>query len=228
MTCRWRSMRTAPALATAKRGYDPMPWPMQPEPCVQATGGIGVYFADGDKRNVSEPLAVTEENPATNNRAEITAIIRALEVIDATEPPSRPVVIKSDSVRACAAHERTPAHRTSPQVYTWFLIASQSYCINAITSWLKGWQRKGWRGADMQPVKVCSPWSRWIHARSVTFARIVICGSAWRNFSKRTASARSSGSTWPATRATTETKWRTSWRSAATRGDLRDVSLIRL
>lgn len=89
-----------------------------PEPRAQATGGIGVYFADGDKRNVSEPLAVTDENHATNNRAEITAIIRALEVIDATEPPSRPVVIKSDSVRACSFEGRhAPAARGTLQLH---------------------------------------------------------------------------------------------------------------
>ena len=58
-----------------------------------------MWFADDDPRNVSERLAVADDSPATNNRAEITAIIRALEVIDRTESPTRPVVIKSDSVR---------------------------------------------------------------------------------------------------------------------------------
>lgn len=42
-----------------------------------ATGGIGVFFGPGDPRNISEPLA---GDYPTNNRAEITAVLRALEV----------------------------------------------------------------------------------------------------------------------------------------------------
>ncbi|KAH6617626.1 ribonuclease H-like domain-containing protein [Chaetomium tenue] len=46
---------------------------------VGATAGVGVYFGDNDPRNVSERL---EGETQTNQRAELTAILRALEIID--------------------------------------------------------------------------------------------------------------------------------------------------
>jgi ribonuclease HI len=41
-----------------------------------ANGGIGVYFSENDSRNISEKL----NGKQTNNRAELTAIKRCLEV----------------------------------------------------------------------------------------------------------------------------------------------------
>lgn len=55
-----------------------------------ALGGVGVYFGPGDRRNVSEPLAGTRQ---TNQRAELTAVQRALEMA----PRDRRIVIVSDS-----------------------------------------------------------------------------------------------------------------------------------
>ena len=46
-----------------------------------AKGGIGIYFGPGDARNVSERL----DGRATNNVAEITAVIRAIRLLDATK-----------------------------------------------------------------------------------------------------------------------------------------------
>ena len=43
----------------------------------KAKAGIGIYFGPNDNRNLSEPL----EGVATNNRAELMALIRALEII---------------------------------------------------------------------------------------------------------------------------------------------------
>lgn len=55
-----------------------------------ALGGVGVYFGPGDRRNISEPLA---GNRQTNQRAELTAVLRALEVA----PKDRKITIVSDS-----------------------------------------------------------------------------------------------------------------------------------
>lgn len=55
-----------------------------------AWGGVGVYFGPADRRNISEPLQGTKQ---TNQRAELTAIVRALEVA----PKDRKIVIVSDS-----------------------------------------------------------------------------------------------------------------------------------
>lgn len=53
-------------------------------------GGVGVYFGPLDRRNISEPLTGTKQ---TNQRAELTAILRALEVA----PRDRKIIILSDS-----------------------------------------------------------------------------------------------------------------------------------
>lgn len=57
---------------------------------VGAVGGVGVYFGPGDGRNLSESLSGSRQ---TNQRAELTAIQRALELA----PRDRKIVIYSDS-----------------------------------------------------------------------------------------------------------------------------------
>jgi len=56
----------------------------------EAMAGVGVYFGPGDGRNVSEGLQGTKQ---TNQRAELTAVLRALEAC----PKDRRVVILTDS-----------------------------------------------------------------------------------------------------------------------------------
>ncbi|KAI0317521.1 ribonuclease H-like domain-containing protein, partial [Amylostereum chailletii] len=55
-----------------------------------AIAGIGVWWGRGDRRNISERCPGTQ----TNNRAELLAIIRALEVIPHS---TRPLTIHTDS-----------------------------------------------------------------------------------------------------------------------------------
>ncbi|KAL8791214.1 MAG: hypothetical protein Q9213_000171 [Squamulea squamosa] len=55
-----------------------------------AFAGIGVYFGPGDRRNLSETLPGPRQ---TNQRAELTAILRALEMV----PKNRDVSIITDS-----------------------------------------------------------------------------------------------------------------------------------
>lgn len=55
-----------------------------------AVAGVGVYFGPRNPNNISEPLPGTRQ---TNQRAELTAIQRALELA----PRNRPVTIFSDS-----------------------------------------------------------------------------------------------------------------------------------
>ncbi|KAI1953975.1 hypothetical protein LOZ57_000317 [Ophidiomyces ophidiicola] len=55
-----------------------------------AKAGVGVYFGPGDERNVSEPLKGSRQ---TNQRAELTAISRALDIA----PRHRDVTIFTDS-----------------------------------------------------------------------------------------------------------------------------------
>ncbi|KAL8867227.1 MAG: hypothetical protein Q9174_005800 [Haloplaca sp. 1 TL-2023] len=57
---------------------------------VGAFAGVGVYFGPADKRNISETLPGPRQ---TNQRAELTAILRALEIV----PKNRDVSIITDS-----------------------------------------------------------------------------------------------------------------------------------
>ncbi|OMJ17848.1 Ribonuclease H [Smittium culicis] len=88
-----------------------------------SSAGVGVYFDDNDHRNVSERL----DGLQTNNRAELTAIKRALETVRDTDSgnTARDVEIKSDS----------------------------QYAINATTKWHSKWSSNGWKTADGGEVK---------------------------------------------------------------------------
>ena len=87
-------------------------------------GGVGVVFPDHPERNVSEPLAFSPT--PTNNRAELTAILRAIEQADAIDPGrTRTLLIKSDS----------------------------KLCVSTCTSWLAAWKPNGWRKRDGTPAK---------------------------------------------------------------------------
>ncbi|KAF3941714.1 hypothetical protein ABW19_dt0205623 [Dactylella cylindrospora] len=55
-----------------------------------ARAGVGIWFGPGDKRNLSEPL---NDPKATNNRAELSAILRAIEIA----PIHREILIFTDS-----------------------------------------------------------------------------------------------------------------------------------
>jgi ribonuclease HI len=55
-----------------------------------ARAGVGVYFGPGDRNNVSEALTGTRQ---TNQRAELTAILRAIEIA----PRHRDITIYTDS-----------------------------------------------------------------------------------------------------------------------------------
>ncbi|OMJ07827.1 Ribonuclease H1 [Smittium culicis] len=81
--------------------------------------GIGVFFGDNDIRNVSERL----NGKQTNNRAELSAVIRALEM-----------VIKYDTDTKLAKVPRRVVINTDSQ-----------YVINCMTKWLFNWAANGWK-----------------------------------------------------------------------------------
>ncbi|KAK0733031.1 ribonuclease H-like domain-containing protein [Lasiosphaeria miniovina] len=55
-----------------------------------AAAGVGVFFGTGDPRNISERLV---GDPQTNQRAELTALLRTLEVV----PENQSIEIRTDS-----------------------------------------------------------------------------------------------------------------------------------
>lgn len=88
-----------------------------------ANAGIGVYFGDGDPRNVSAILPPHEKQ--TNNRAELTAIETAIDIVLDTEPLPPSVNIFTDS----------------------------TYSHKALTEWVHGWVKKRWMTSKGTPVE---------------------------------------------------------------------------
>ena len=80
-------------------------------------GGSGVFFGDNDDRNLMLPLKETKLLKVTNQVAELTACVKAVEIISSTEKiDNKNVIIYTDSM----------------------------YIVNSITKWAKNWEKKNW------------------------------------------------------------------------------------
>ncbi len=83
-------------------------------------GGVGVFFGDNDIRNKSITLIESSMNKVTNQVAEISACIVAIETILENNSDFKSILICSDSM----------------------------YTINCITKWCKKWEEKNWTKSD--------------------------------------------------------------------------------
>lgn len=83
-----------------------------------ASAGIGVYWGPDSEDNVSERLSGRQ----TNNRAEIHAVIKAVE--QAIKKNIENLIIHTDSM----------------------------FLINCVTKWMPGWKKKGWVKSDGEEV----------------------------------------------------------------------------
>ena len=92
-----------------------------------AAAGIGVFFAENCADNVSQPFPL--ENP-TNQRAELYAIQRALEI--------------------ALAKRAMPEWRMLQKITVY---TDSAYSINCLTVWITKWVKNGWISTDNQPVK---------------------------------------------------------------------------
>ena len=91
----------------------------------KARAGVGVFFGDKDKRNISFSLNGTKFKK-TNQVAEILAIIMAIETLIRTQLIGKKnIVIYSDSM----------------------------YCINIITKWAKNWEKNDWKKSNNKKVE---------------------------------------------------------------------------
>ena len=92
-------------------------------------GGIGIFFNNNSEDNISQIL---NDDKITNNVAELTACLKAIEII-INKPNfnyNNQIVIYTDS----------------------------EYTINCITKWASGWKNNGWKrkqGSKLFPVKNC-------------------------------------------------------------------------
>lgn len=94
----------------------------------RARAGIGVFFGRSHPWNLSEPLpSHTLFEPPTNQRAEIWAIVRALQQLEAMGVP---------------LDKRIDLHTDS------------CYCLRALTEWIPKWQRQtpAWTTVGGTPV----------------------------------------------------------------------------
>lgn len=65
------------------------------------------------------------DNPTTNNKMELTAIIEALRYILETKGNQQTVIIHTDS----------------------------TYCMNSMNEWVHGWKKRGWTKANGRPIE---------------------------------------------------------------------------
>ena len=90
-------------------------------------GGIGVFFGDGDERNISEPFFLDK---TTSPRCELFAIIRGIQVF----------MSHYDVV------ELTKDFRLT-------IYSDNQYAVNAMSKWIFGWQKRGWKKASGKPIE---------------------------------------------------------------------------
>ena len=87
-------------------------------------GGIGVFWGVNDYRNLSEPFFI---KPITNNRAEIYAVIKAIEIYS-------------------VSYDQDCKGKNELLIYS-----DSQYVINTITKWYKGWKARGWKKSNGKP-----------------------------------------------------------------------------
>ncbi|KAI8810084.1 ribonuclease H-like domain-containing protein [Cladochytrium replicatum] len=93
-----------------------------------AKAGIGVFWGPADPRNLKEPLPGKDQ---TNNRAELWAAIRAIQM--APQEPDVDLTIHSDS----------------------------QYLRDGVSKWIKSWKKGGkWETAEGNPVKNRDLWEQ--------------------------------------------------------------------
>lgn len=80
-----------------------------------AKGGVGVYFGELHPCNFSGPLAGSRQ---TSQRAELGAILKALEIID-----------------------------SRGETLTWQIRSDSQYAVNCCSQWLEGWKRNDWKNS---------------------------------------------------------------------------------
>jgi ribonuclease HI len=106
-----------------------------------AFAGSGVFFAEGDPRNVSRPVTPADGPAPTNQVAELIALHLAVEA---------------------AARELEAGTCDFVRIHT-----DSAYSRSCVTEWARGWARNGWRNSKGEAVAH----RRWIEPTVATLAR---------------------------------------------------------
>lgn len=106
------------------------------------SGGWAAVIIDGEK---TAELFGKEAN-TTNNRMELTAVIKALESVgNSVSEPSF----------AELRREKFEVSKAEIELYT-----DSQYVKNGITKWINNWVKNGWKNSDKKPVKNQDLWKR--------------------------------------------------------------------
>ena len=80
-------------------------------------GGYGIYFGNFDERNIGE---IYNDGEITNNRAELYAILKSLEILKKNIDKKEKINIFTDS----------------------------EYSLKSVTEWYKNWEKNNWKDND--------------------------------------------------------------------------------
>ena len=100
-----------------------------------AKAGVGVFFGEGDSRNISVPL---EGKIQTNQRAELTAVLLALRAVRENH---------ESFTRASEAGSTTASGRSRVVI-----MSDSNYSVRGWQSWITNWKKNGWMNSKNQPV----------------------------------------------------------------------------
>lgn len=118
-----------------------------------ARGGIGVYFADRDKRNSSEPFFL---KPITNIRVELFAVIRAIQNF-AQQSDWNPATQGFIKTRKYFVHNRNNRKQTKRIVQSngkvLHIYTDSQFVIDAATKWIHRWKKNGWKTIEGKPIQ---------------------------------------------------------------------------
>jgi len=98
-------------------------------------GGLGVYFPNDEVENIS----MNVEN-ATNNICELKACIVGINAL-----VNSPSFHDNDG-----NHGNHDNHDNHDKIIVY---SDSEYVIKSITSWIKGWEKNGWKTKSKKPVK---------------------------------------------------------------------------
>jgi ribonuclease HI len=90
-------------------------------------GGIGVFFGNNDKRNLSEPFFL---HRTTSPRCELFAIIRGIQIF----------MIHHNVVKMSKDYKFT-------------IYSDNQYAVYAMTKWIFGWQKRGWKKSNGKEIE---------------------------------------------------------------------------
>lgn len=107
-----------------------------------ARAGVGVFFGEGDSRNISVPL---EGKVQTNQRAELTAVLLALRAVRENWESFTRTSEEAGSKNETASHSGKPTTRV-------IIMSDSNYSVRGWQSWIKNWKKNGWMNSKNQPV----------------------------------------------------------------------------